>query len=197
MGASFRMLLVVPVFLGLVSLAPVTATAGGTSVSIGGGWLMPAGDFSDVAKSGWQVFGGFDVPLASRFSLGFDGAYSPLKTTDAFLTANGAEPGTLDEGKVTLWRGGAHGDYLLGQGQTIPFLRAGVGAYGVKTKVTTLFFGDHEASDVKAGVSLGAGLLFKPEFGGSFELGAAYHRVSGGGVSFSELRIAWRWGGGE
>jgi opacity protein-like surface antigen len=178
-----------------VSLAASQALGDGASLGVGGGWVIPAADFAEVAESGWHVAASLDFPATSRLSLGLAGDYSPLKATDEFMVASGAEPGTFDEGKVQLWWAGARGDVLLSQGQTIPFLRGGVGAYGIKTKVTTLFFGDQEDSEVKAGLELGGGLLFRPELAGAVELGAAYHLVFGGDTRFAELCVLWRFGG--
>ena len=73
--------------LGVVSLAGVGVAqaqgAGRASFHVGGGVVLPTGDFGDVAKTGWQALGGVSFGLGSLpFDIRVDAIYGTGICTD-------------------------------------------------------------------------------------------------------------------
>ncbi len=197
-GCSWTVLLVSMV---AASLNPSSeAGATGVSAGIGGGLTFPTGNFADRAQRGWQGFGALDFPVGNRLSLGIDGAYSRMKGSDDYVRALGGEPGGFDEVKLSLWRVGGRAQWhLVTTGELIPFLTAGVGAYGLSSKFSSLFSGESSSSTTNAGVCAGVGVLFKPEFSGTFALNGTYHDIftEGSSTTYIDLSVAWYFGAGE
>lgn len=187
------------ILIAIGSVASVPAMAG-MSAEIGGGLTFPSGDFGDAAERGWEGHAGIDFPLRSCFSLGPEAAYGRMNASDEYIASIGGEPGTFDDARFSLWRAGVRGQFqLASSGTWSPVVGAGVGAYGLNTKVTTLFAGERSFGDTNAGVSARGGVLIRPEFAGAFSLMAGYHTIftERNATNYFDLTASWNFGGGE
>lgn len=143
------------VVLGLVTMAGVATvsaqTPGGrASFHIGGGLVLPTGDFGDFAKTGWQAMGGVDFGLSGiPFMLRVDALYGQN---------NGDEAVTGPDVKAKFFGGMAGGQFMIGSGPSPvkPYILAEVGVVNVKVTAP----GGFSDSESKFAFAPGVGLQF-------------------------------------
>jgi len=114
----------------------------GIRFGVGGGLLIPTGDYGKADQTGWHVLGLIQLPISgSSVHLRFDGLYGSTSHQSGF-----------GSGKTTLAGGTA--DLLLHLGSRAssvrPYVLGGVG----------LFHISDGASESKFGFGLGGGILF-------------------------------------
>jgi len=114
----------------------------GTMFGVGGGLLLPTGDYGKVDQTGWHVLGLIQLPISgSSVHLRFDGMLGSTSHQSAF-----------GPGKTTLAGGTA--DLLLHLGSRAssvrPYVLGGIGFFNVSDG----------SSESKFGFGLGGGILF-------------------------------------
>ncbi len=177
--------------LGLVTMAGVASvnaqTPGGrASFHLGGGLVLPTGDFGDFAKTGWQAMGGVDFGLGGLpFMLRVDALYGQN---------NGDEAVTGPDVKAKFFGGMAGGQFMLGSGPSPvkPYILAEIGM--VNTKVTAPGFSD---SNTKFAFAPGVGLQFGLGSINAFVEGKYLSiQTSGGSTNMIPILVGIRFGGG-
>lgn len=134
----------------------VVPAAKPVSFGIAGGMSMPTGDFGDMAKTGYNISGLFQIqqptwPVAIRI----EGQFQNFDGKDAFEGANAKSIGGL-----------ANALYYIPTKSTVrPYLTGGLGFFHLKTDggdACSEAFGDEcSDSDNKFGFDFGAGLEFQ------------------------------------
>ncbi|HWH02806.1 MAG TPA: hypothetical protein VN674_03880 [Gemmatimonadales bacterium] len=139
----------------------------GVRFGVGGGFLIPTGDYGKVDKTGWHVLGLIQLPISgSPIHLRFDGIYGSTTHQSAF-----------GSGKTTVAGGTADLLFHLGsRGSAVrPYLLGGVGLF-------------HVSSESKFGYGLGGGFLFGVGTTHAF-LEARYMSVQTSGSSLTFVPI--------
>jgi opacity protein-like surface antigen len=173
--------------LALLSLAGVGGLSAqqGIRVGIGGGVLMPMGDYKDVDKLGWLVGGDVTYWLSGApVGIRADVQYSQTSHKNN-VDGNSKVIGGLAE---VVYAFGTQAD------QVRPYILGGVGYYNVKVDVT----GFGSASESKVGFGGGAGVAFKAGAGSTriFVEGKFVNvSTTGGSTTFLPIRAGVRFGG--
>jgi hypothetical protein len=176
-----------------LSLVALIAIAGAGSLSaqgvrfgIGGGLVMPTGDYKTADKMGWLV--GADATywlMGAPVGIRIEGQYSQTSHK------NGVD------GNSKIIGGMGEVVYAFGtnKAQVRPYILGGIGLFNVK--VTSPSFGI-DTSVTKVGFGGGAGLAFKMGAGGTrFFVEGKFVSVSTGGGSnttFLPIRAGFRFG---
>jgi hypothetical protein len=128
-------------------------------VGVGGGLLLPMGDFGDGFKAGWRAGGGVGYFVTNDIAVGATGAYSENK----------ADSGSA---KFKIFQYGAFGKYFFKmQNEKIaPFVTAGVGFYNGKISGLS-------GSNTDLGINGGVGVGFKVSPTASVFVEGAYHNI--------------------
>ena len=131
--------------LGVVSLAGVGVAqaqgAGRASFHVGGGVVLPTGDFGDAFKTGWQALGGVSFGLGGLpFDIRVDAIYGQNSGDDAFFAP-------IDDAKGKFFGGLAGAQFGFG-GAASPVHPYILGQLGiVNSKVTCTGCADNSNSD--------------------------------------------------
>ena len=159
-----------------VALAMVALMAAGLSaaerkgmigVGVGGGLLLPMGDFGDGFKMGWRAGAGVGYFVTNDIMVGATGAYSENKVDDTTLAPA--------DSKFKIFHYGAFGKYMFKmQNEKIaPYVKAGVGFYNGKASAP----GGSSASETDLGINGGVGVGFKVSPTAAVFVEGAYHNV--------------------
>jgi hypothetical protein len=171
----------------LISIAGAgSLSAQGVRFGIGGGLVMPTGDYKTADKMGWLV--GADATywlMGAPVGIRIEGQYSQTSHKN----------GVDGNSKII----GGMGDVVYAFGtdkaQVRPYILGGIGLFNVK--VTSPSFGV-DTSVTKVGFGGGAGLAFKMGAGGTrFFVEGKFVSVSTGGGSnttFLPIRAGFRFG---
>jgi len=172
---------------GLISIAGAgSLSAQGVRFGIGGGLVMPTGDYKTADKMGWLV--GADATywlMGAPVGIRLDAQYSQTSHK------NGVD------GNSKIIGGMGELVYAFGtnKAQVRPYILGGIGLFNVK--VTSPSFGI-DTSVTKVGFGGGAGLAFKMGAGGTrFFVEGKFVSVSTGGGSnttFLPIRAGFRFG---
>jgi opacity protein-like surface antigen len=167
----------------LLSIAGAgSLSAQGVRFGIGGGLLMPMGNYKDADKLGWLVGGDatywmMNAPVGIRA----DVQYSQTSEKSGVTAHTTKIIGGLAEVVYA---------FGLKAAPVRPYILGGVGYYNVKVSVTGA-----SASESKIGFGGGAGLAFKMGTGGTrFFVEAKYVSVatSGSSIPFLPIRVGFR-----
>ncbi|HET7251635.1 MAG TPA: outer membrane beta-barrel protein [Gemmatimonadales bacterium] len=180
----------------VLSLLALIAIAGAGSLSaqgmrfgIGGGLVLPTGDYKKVDKMGWLV--GADATywlMGAPVGIRVEGSYSQTSHKD--------QGGVAVDGNSKIIGGMADVVYAFGtdKDQIRPYILGGIGIFNVK--VTSPSFGI-DTSETKVGFGGGVGVAFKLGTGGTrFFVEGKYVTVSTSGTSttFLPIRAGFRFG---
>jgi opacity protein-like surface antigen len=157
--------------LALVAIFALSASAaerkGMIGVGVGGGLLLPMGDFGDAFKMGWRAGAGVGYFLTNEIMLGAAGAYSQNKVDD-----------TTGVGDATfkMMQYGVFGKYMfkMQNDKIAPYVKAGLGFYNGKVSVSG---GGSSASNTDMGINGGVGAMFSVSPTASIFVEGAYHNV--------------------
>ncbi|HLG93500.1 MAG TPA: outer membrane beta-barrel protein [candidate division Zixibacteria bacterium] len=150
-----------------VALALTAAMAAGVlahepkgmvTASLGGGLLLPMGDFGDYSKLGWRVVGTGGYFVTNNIAIGPTVAFSNNKVKDVFLTANP----TITDAKTQIIEFGAWGQYFFGEMEIrrlVPYIKAGLGGYNAKFK-TESSSGSTSTGETNLGINGGGGAMY-------------------------------------
>jgi opacity protein-like surface antigen len=171
----------------LISIAGAgSLSAQGVRFGVGGGLVMPTGDYKTADKMGWLV--GADVTywlMSAPLGIRLEGSYSQTSHKN----------GVDGNSKII----GGMGDLVYAFGtdkeQIRPYILGGIGMFNVKITVPSASF---DTSVTKVGFGGGAGLAFKLGAGGTrFFVEGKFVTVSTGGGSnttFIPIRAGLRFG---
>ena len=162
----------------LVLLAAVAMPVQGqVRFGVGGGLLMPTGDYGTLDNLGFTAGAGVVVPIGtSPASVRIEGTFSQTSHDSAAVGFGG---------KTKIIGGMASLVYSFQAGGSVtPYVLAGLGYYNVKISVTGLGSGD----DSKVGFGGGAGLRF-PMGSASLFTEVRYMSIDVSGASFTYLPI--------
>ena len=152
---------------------------GMVGVGVGGGLLLPMGDFGDLAKMGWRASGGVGYFFSNEIMLGVTGAYSQNKPKDNVVFTDSTGD-TLDV-KFKIMQYGVFGQYMfkMQNDKIAPYLKAGLGFYNQKLSAT----GFESASETDLGINggVGVGLAVSPM--ASVFLEGGFHNIFSEGSS--------------
>ena len=177
------------VALSLVALIAIAGagslSAQGVRLGIGGGLVLPTGDYKTVDKMGWLV--GADATywlMGAPVGIRVEGQYSQTSHKN----------GVDGNSKII----GGLGDLVYAFGQTNdqirPYILGGVGIFNVKVTVPSASF---DSSETKVGFGGGAGVAFKLGTGGTrFFVEGKFMTVStsGSSTTFLPVRAGFRFG---
>ncbi len=135
-------------------------------VGVGGGLLLPMGDFGDAFKMGFRAGGGVGYFVTNDIMVGAKAAYSQNKVDDTT---------GMGDVKFKILQFGAFGKYMFKmQSEKIaPYVTAGVGFYNGKASVS----GGSSASETDMGINGGVGAMFAVSPTASIFVEGAYHNV--------------------
>ena len=174
--------------LAVLSLAGVGGLSAqqGIRVGIGGGLLMPMGDYKKADKMGWLVGGDVTYWLTSApIGIRADVQYSQTSENSGIPAHTSKIIGGLAE---VVYAFGKQADQIR------PYILGGVGYYNVKVNVTGIGSG----SESKVGFGGGAGVAFKVGSGSTrvFVEGKFVNvSTTGGSTTFLPIRAGLRFGG--
>jgi opacity protein-like surface antigen len=134
----------------LAALGAGSAQAQGNRITagVGGGLVIPLGDYSDAVKTGWDVMGAVQFkPATSPVGFQIDGAYQQNKFEDA-LPLFDKDRLFYATGNLVFWLPVAE------ETRVKPYLLAGGGIYNEKAKLAD---GTSTNSQTKFGFNAGAG----------------------------------------
>jgi opacity protein-like surface antigen len=169
----------------LISIAGAgSLSAQGTRLGIGGGLIMPTGDYKTSDKMGWLV--GADATywlMGAPVGIRVEGSYSQTSHKN----------GVDGNSKII----GGMGDIVYAFGtqkeQIRPYILGGIGLYNVKVTIPSLSV---DTSVTKVGFGGGAGVAFKLGAGGTrfFVEGKFVSVATGGGsnTTFLPFRAGFR-----
>lgn len=172
--------------LAMLTLAGVAGLSGqGVKVGVGGGLLMPLGDYKTADKVGWLAGGDVTYWLAG----------APVGIRGDVQYSQTSHKGGID-GNSKIIGGLAEVVYAFDTkgSQIRPYILGGVGYYNVKVSVT----GFGSASESKVGFGGGAGLDFKVGTGSTLvfvEGKFVSVSTSGSSTTFLPIRAGVRFGG--
>jgi Outer membrane protein beta-barrel domain len=162
----------------------------GIRVGIGGGLVLPTGDYKTADKMGWLV--GADATywlMGAPVGIRVEGSYSQTSHKD--------QGGVAVDGNTKIIGGMGEVVYAFGTSkeQIRPYILGGIGIFNVK--ITSPSFGI-DTSVTKVGFGGGAGIAFKLGTGGTrFFVEGKFVSVSTGGGSnttFLPVRAGFRFG---
>ncbi len=148
---------------------------GMVTASVGGGLLLPMGDFGDYSKLGWRVVGTGGYFVTNNIAIGPTVAFSNNKVKDEYLTANP----TITEAKTQIIEFGAWGQYFFGEMETrrlVPYIKAGLGGYNAKFK-TESSSSSASASETNLGINGGGGAMYWLTPQVNLFLDGAFHNI--------------------
>jgi opacity protein-like surface antigen len=159
----------------------------GIRVGVGGGVLMPMGDYKTADKLGWLA--GADVTYwLTSTPIGIRGDFQYSQTSHkSGVPGNSKIIGGMAE---IVYAFGAQADQIR------PYILGGIGYYNVKVSITG--FGDF--SESKVGFGGGAGVAFKVGTGSTrvFVEGKFVNvSTSGSSTTFLPIRAGFRFGGNK
>jgi len=167
---------VMGVVAGALVLATTSVAAQGVRIGLGGGLLLPMGDYKTADKTGWIA--GVDVTdwlTGGSFGIRVEGSYSQTSH----------KAGTSGNSKIIGGMGDAVYAFGTSGASMRPYLLAGVGFYNVKFTGTGT-----SVSESKVGFGGGAGVAFKVGTGGSrIFVEGKYVSVSTSGSSTTFLPV--------
>lgn len=177
-----RMVLAVLAVLAVVCMVGVgSLTAQGVRFGVGGGLLLPMGDYGTADKMGFTAGAGVIIPVGTApVAVRVEGSYSQTSHDGI-------------GGKSKIMGGMASLVYSFsGAGTVTPYVLAGLGYYNVKVDVTG--FGSFDES--KVGFGGGGGLRF-PMGSASLFVEARYMNISttGGSTTFMPIIAGLSFGG--
>lgn len=149
------------------------------TVGVGGGLLLPMGDFGDQSKLGWRAVGAGGYFVTNEIAIGPTVAFSNNKIKDVFLTALQAADSTITDAKTQIIEFGAWGKYFFGQmeaGRLVPYVKAGLGGYNAKFKIESSS-GSTSASETNLGINGGVGALYWATPTVNLFLEGAFHNI--------------------
>ncbi len=148
------------------------------NVSVGGGLLLPMGDFSDESKLGWRARVDAGYFVTNEIAVGATGALSNNKVKDEFLTALQVIDPTITDAKTQILEFGAWGKYFFNmeKGRLTPYVRAGLGGYNAKAKIESSS-GSSSASETNLGINGGVGAWYWATPQVSIFLEGAFHNI--------------------
>lgn len=175
-----RRTLLAVVAVGILAVVPApTLSAQGLRWGVGGGLLMPMGDYNDRDKPGWIVGGGATYWLTGgQIGVRGDVSYGQTKHDGGFT------------GDTKIAGGMASVVYGLAPSTASarPFVTGGLGFYNVKVEFTGP--GASSDSETKVGFGVGAGVSFKLGTGGTgVTVATRFTSVSTSGSSTTFLPI--------
>lgn len=138
----------------LTATPAIAADAGAQVVTLGAGATIPAGEFADVADTGWLAGASFAIHVDRRLALGLDLAFHEYASD-------------LDAADVSLFRATAQATYVLGvaRARMTPYLKGVLGFYfpNLSTEFDLPEFSDEEFTDTETefGVGAGAGVALR------------------------------------
>jgi opacity protein-like surface antigen len=174
------------VLVGLLSLAGVGSLAAqqGIRVGIGGGLLMPLGDYKTADKMGWLLGADATYWLAGApVGIRIEGDYSQTSHKSTFITS----------GNSKIFGGLAEVVYAFGTkaDQLRPYIMGGIGYFNFKESASG-------SSESKVGFGGGAGVALKVGTGSTRVFAEARFTsvsTSGGSTTFLPIRAGLRFGG--
>jgi opacity protein-like surface antigen len=177
-----RMALAVSVLALLAGVGSLSAQ--GFRLGIGGGVLLPTGDYGKADKLGWLA--GADATywlLGAPIGIRADVQYSQTSEKSGVAAHTTKVIGGLAEVVYA---------FEQKKDQIRPYIMGGVGYYNVKVDVT----GGASGSESKVGFGGGAGLAFKLSGGTRFFVDGKFVSVSrtGGSATFIPIRAGFRFG---
>jgi len=180
-----RLLLAVFAVTCLVAVGNLSAQ--GVRFGVGGGLVLPMGDYKDADKLGWLV--GADATYwltGAAIGIRLEGSYSQTSHKDF--------GGSPVDGNSKIIGGMADIVYAFGTqaDQIRPYVLGGVGLYNLKVTVPSVSF---DTSVTKVGFGGGAGIAFKVGTGSTrVFVEAKYVNVSteGGSTTFLPIRAGLR-----
>lgn len=173
--------------LAVLSLAGVDGLSAqqGVRIGVGGGLLIPMGNYKDINKMGWLVGGDVTYWLAGApVGIRADVQYSQTSAKSGVIAPDTKLLGGLAE---VVYAFGTKADQIR------PYILGGVGMYNVKFSA-----GGVSQSDTKVGFGGGAGLALKVGTGGTrvFVEGKFVSvSTSGSSLTFVPIRAGIRFGG--
>lgn len=158
-----KRILILGVALTLVALMAAGLSAadrkGMIGVGVGGGVLLPMGDFGDVAKLGWRAGVGAGYFVTDDIAVGATAAYAENKAD-----SGSAKSKTLEFG--------AFGKYMfkMQNDKMAPYLKVGAGMYNSKVSGVS-------GSSTDFGANGGVGVGFKVSPTASIFVEGAFHNI--------------------
>lgn len=180
---------------GILALLSVAGVGGlsaqqGIRIGIGGGVVMPMGDYKNVDKLGWVAGADVTYWLASA-PVGIRGDFEYSQTSHK------DQSGVAIGGNSKLVGGLAEIVYAFGThaAQVRPYVLGGIGYYHLKVKADVPVLGTIESSESKVGFGGGAGIALKVGSGNTrvFVEGKYVSvRTTGGSTNFIPIRAGIR-----
>ena len=164
----------------LVAGAQQRSTAGprALSVGLGGGGVVPVGDFANDVKTGWQVNGHLQYqPVAEGpWAVRVEALYTRSNLTDDAVTAGGGLPDQKWTSGV-FYAGVAAPYYISGRAGTVrPYVIGGLGLYSQTVKFEDTSGVTQSTTESGFGFNGGAGIRFGRAMG--FFVEARFHQFS-------------------
>ena len=137
------------------------------TAGVGGGLLLPMGDFGDAFKMGWRAGVGVGYFVTNDIAVGATGAYSQNKVDDTT---------GVGDAKFKMMQYGAFGKYMfkMQNDKIAPYVKAGVGFYNGKVSVSG---GGSSPSSTDLGITGGAGVGFAVSPTAVVFVEGAYHNI--------------------
>jgi len=177
-----KRILIAGVALALMAVMATSLSAadrkGMIGVGVGGGALLPMGDFGDESKLGWRAGVGAGYFVTNEIAIGATGAFSNNKASDDLLTALQVIDSTITDAKTQIIEFGAWGKYFfkMQSDKVAPYVKAGVGGYNAKAKVES-GSGSASASETNLGINGGVGAMFSVSPTASIFVEGAFHNI--------------------
>ncbi len=188
-----KRIFVLGVALALVALMAAGASAtdrkGMIGVGVGGGLLLPMGDFGDAFKMGWRAGAGVGYFVTNEIAVGATGAYSQNSVDDTTLAPA--------DSKFKIMQYGVFGKYMfkMQNDKVAPYVTAGLGFYNGKVSVS----GGSSGSSTDMGINGGVGAMFSVSPTASVFVEGAYHNIFSEGSSTNYIAatagVAFMFGG--
>jgi opacity protein-like surface antigen len=183
-------------FASTVLFATTSAHAGvlvSHQLGLEAGTSLPSGDFSDAAKSGYNIGAVYQAGFP-MFGIGAEFKYHSWGATDDLNALAETTYGTGSEFKHSAWQYGAFGTYSLPLPSPVkPYAKLGVAAFSPSLKIDSPS-GSTSSSDTKLGVFGGIGVDFgAPGMPMKFGLSTMYNRLKDSGADFYSInaRVMW------
>lgn len=185
--------------LALLGPAAARADRGATWIGLELGPSLPARDFAQSARTGFQ--GGLSVTRMESRHVGA-GVDVAIHAWDGSDEANGAIPAFLGPGATVRFHAieaGLHVLYdLAPEGKARPYVIGGAGLYSVKTSLVT-GFGTIDGRGWDFGYDVGAGVVLGDRPSYAIGLGGTYHVVqtTGFDMGLATVGVTLMWGPGR
>ncbi|MFN8665655.1 MAG: outer membrane beta-barrel protein [Gemmatimonadaceae bacterium] len=148
------------------------------SVGLGGGGVVPVGDFANDVKTGWQLNGHLQYQPATEgpWAVRVEALYTRSNLTDDAITAGGGLPDQKWTSSV-LYAGVAAPYYISGRAGTVrPYVIGGLGLYSQTVKFEDTSGVTQSTTESGFGFNGGAGIRFGRAMG--FFVEARFHQFS-------------------